>query len=188
MYVYVILTSNAIPKELERFTEEKWAMVKARLNPIRIIHVSPDLNDPAFSEFKEIVWDRNFNPINKGYEKIKVPFTRNFDEMEKAALLKIQEKKKNIAERYDQMLKEREIKKINRRQKQLESGNIKELNERQDFINSQIPLDTDEMDALSLWRELDFYMPAGKRIEQIKESYNMSWSRFVEFVKNRLLV
>lgn len=65
---------------MERFTEKKWNEVKDRLNPLRIIHVTKDLNDDRFANYEYIVWDRIFNPLLKIYEKIIIPFSTDFEE------------------------------------------------------------------------------------------------------------
>ena len=78
MDVFVILDSVATGTELERFTEEKWGEAKSRINPTRIIYVTNDICDSKLTEYKNITWNRLYNPITRLYEKILIPFTTNY--------------------------------------------------------------------------------------------------------------
>ena len=66
--------------------------------------------------------------------------------------------------------------------KNMGNGNYDRLRENQELMNKKIPMDMNEFDALSEWKKLSFVKPAGKRIEEIKKSYQMSWTAFTRFV------
>ena len=181
MNYYVVLSVNG-SEELEHFTEEKWNVSKERISPERILYVTCDIEDERISDFETIIYDRIFNPFQKNYQKIKVPFSDNILEMEKAADLLIQEKYIQIAKIEKEMKDVRERRISRKVMQNMENGNYDRLRENQELMNKKIPMDMNEFDALSEWKKLSFVKPAGKRIEEIKKSYQMSWTAFTRFV------
>ena len=180
MNIYVVF-SDERKTELERFTEEKWNVVKDTVNSERVKLVTADLDDEALKEWdiSEIVWDRIYNPQFRNYRKIKVPLSRNIIEMENLASEKMVEAKAQIEADLEKMKKAREAK-INSKESQDKNRAWRE----QTAKNSElIPDDMDEYSAITEWKKLDYVMPAPRRITEIKESYSMSWNRFIEFTK-----
>lgn len=186
MYVYVILETYDKGNELERFSEKKWNEVKDRLNPLRIIHISRDLNDDRFKDYEYIVWDRIFNPLLKIYEKIIVPFSTDFIENCKKAEAEKNRKLKIIEERVEQKKINRAIRINRKRERNMENGNYERLRQVQEEMSRLIPSDMDEMEAFATWKSLDYRRPAGNRIEQIRKEYNMPWNSFIRFIDTQI--
>ncbi len=181
MNMYVIL-SVAGSEELEMFSEEAWNTAKERITPERIIYVTPDLNDERLSLFDSIVWGRIFNPILKQYQKIKIPFTKDIEQMNKEAENYLKTKLEKIQNQTEQMQEARARRIEKKKMENLANGNIENLIKSKAEMDEKIPMSMNEFDALALWKKLSFKQPAGHRIEQIKQSYEMSWNAFRHFV------
>lgn len=186
MDVFVILDSVATGTELERFTEEKWKETKARIDPKRIIYASRDIDDSQFSEYKNIIWNRLYNPITRLYEKILIPFTTNYEENIQATATEQNRKETQIKLCIDEISKVTNIRIKNRIDENIENADDDHLFQVSESMNKIIPMETDEMDALRIWQTLDFMRPAGNRIEQIKNEYGMPWENFIRFIDKEL--
>ncbi len=186
MYLYVILETYDKGRELERFTEEKWNEVKVRLNPVRIVYVTSDLSDEKLMDFDRIIWDRFFNPLSRVYEKVIIPFTQNYEENCKAAEKENNRKLLVLQEREEQARINRDIRIKKKKAENLQNGNYERLNQVQDEMNKLIPMETDEIEAFSIWKSTGYKRPAGKRIESLKADYNMSWKDFIYFIDTKL--
>lgn len=179
---YFVLRKKCHGPEIERYDEKRWNEIKDKVT--NAMAVSPDLNDPAFDGYPKIIWDFVKNPITKLNEKVWVKRYDDFSLMEKEAEKAIQAKKERIEQMAKAMYEERDAKKAKRRLEQLKSGNIDKLLKRKEEMDKLIPMETEEFDAIRLWVMSDCRMPAGKRIEQIKKSYdNMTWRMFEEFAR-----
>ena len=84
------------------------------------------------------------------------------------------------------MYEERDLKKARRKLKHLEDGSIEEHNRLMKEMDELIPMDTSEADAIVLWVKSGLKMPAGKRIEEIKKTYDMSWKQFRDFISENI--
>ena len=186
MYLYVILETYDKGKEIERFTEEKWNEVKPRLNPLRIVYVTSDLSDEKLKDFDRIIWDRLYNPLTRIYEKIVIPFTSDYEKNCKAAETETNRKLMIIEERAEQLRINRDIRIKRKRAENLENGNYERLNQIQNEMDQLIPMETEEIEAFSIWKTTGYKRPAGRRIEGIKEDYNMSWKDFINFIDTKL--
>lgn len=186
MDVFVILDSVATGTELERFTEEKWGEAKSRINPTRIIYVTNDICDSKLTEYKNITWNRLYNPITRLYEKILIPFTTNYEENIQAAATEQNHKETQIKLCIDEISKVTNIRIKNRIDENTENADDDHLFQVLESMNKIISMETDEMDALRIWQTLDFMCPAGNRIEQIKNEYGMSWENFIRFIDKEL--
>lgn len=186
MYSYVILETYDRGNELERFTEEKWNEVKERLNPLRIVYVTNNLDDEKLVTFDRIIWDRLFNPITRVYEKIIIPFTSDYETNCKNAETETNRKLKIMEERIEQNKINRDIRIKRKKQENLENGNYERLNQVQEEMSKLIPSDMDEIEAFAVWKSLGYRRPAGKRIEELHNEYNMSWKNFIEFIDTQI--
>lgn len=183
MDIYVILSVGDF-EELEHFTQEKWEITKTRINPDRVLYVTPDINDERLNVFDSIVWERVFNQITKQYQKSTVPFTKDVNQMAEESNKNVMEILKKIEEKTVEMAEARARRIERKKEKNLLNGNYDNLNNAKAEMDELIPLSMNEFDALATWRKLDCRQPAGRRIEQIKLSYNMSWNAFAAFVRN----
>lgn len=183
MDMYVILKVGDF-EELEHFTEDKWEITKTRINPDRVLYVTPDIDDERLNVFNMIVWERVFNPVTKQYQKSTVPFSKDVKQIEKESSIKVNEILKKIEEKSIEMEEARARRIEKKKEKNIQNGNYDNLMNTKKEMDELISLSMNEFDALSAWKKTDCRQPAGKRIEQIKLSYNMSWNAFTAFVKD----
>ena len=182
MYIYVILETYDRGHEVERFTEEKWNVVKQRLNPLRIVYITSNLADEQLKVFDRIIWDRLFNPVTRIYEKITIPFTSNYVKNCKAADSEIRRKLLMQKERAEQIRINRDIRIKRKKKENLLNGNYERLNQAQNEMNILIPMETDAIEAFSIWKTTGYKRPAGKRIEDIRRDFKLSWNDFINFI------
>lgn len=180
MNIYVVLSTRDGKGEIERFDEEKWNVLKARIDKDRILYVTPDISDTKLKEFKfpEIIWDRVFNPIGNNYKKIKVALSYDVESMNSEFEKQLITSEKEIE---SQIVKIEEIK-----QKKYEK-NLPKLKLHKEAVNqndSLIPEDMEEHEALITWKNSGFIMPPPHKISDIKNTYNMSWTNFKKHIES----
>lgn len=182
MYI-IIKTSQGIT--FEHMTDDKWADVSGKITKTKIIFVSPDRHDNTIQNyhFNEIIWDRYFSPVSKSYEKIIIPYSEELTdkELEEKACILLHsktERDSSIIQKRKQLKKEKFIKKQPLYEKKLAEHNNIVCD-----MNELIPQDLDEFSAIQKWKSLNFPQPPADRIKEIKNSYNTTWSKFIEICK-----
>lgn len=186
MYHYVILESYDKGKEVERFSQEKWNEVKPRLNPLRINYVTTDLSDEKLKDYDRIVWDRLLNPITRMYEKIVIPLSSDYEENCRNAETETNRKLMLMEEKAEQIKESRELRIQRKRQENIENGTFDKIAQIRDEMNKLIPEDTEEIEALALWKASGYRQPAGRRIEELHKDYGMSWREFIKFIDTKI--
>lgn len=186
MNIYVILKNKQKDEyELEKFEEVNWKRLKPIIDPERIIYATPDIEDERLKNFNEIIWNRVYSPIHKIFTKIIIPFTPDkITVMNEIAMEKSLSLEKKYQEKYEQYEKDREERKRLRLEKVRTSDKFQEFIKAKETNDSLIPDETSEIDALQKWKELNFIMPPPKAIKKIKENYKMSWTDFIQHIKN----
>lgn len=186
MNIYVILKNIYKNEfELERFDEDFWNVKKPFIDPERIIYSTIDIEDEKIKDFKDIIWGRVFEPEKKIYSKVIIPFTpNNIIQMKKEYKEKTKGYKKKYKEIYDNLEALRKQRKQEKIKKYRSSDIFKEYLSKKNNSDSLISEDTPEIDAIYKWIELDYIMPPPKRIEDIKKTYNMPWSKFIKHIQD----
>lgn len=186
MTIYAILKNKFENcDELERFDEEKWERRKALIDNSRILYSTMDIEDERLKDFDEIIWGRYFDPKNIVYKKIFIPFTPdNIQKMQGLYDEITEDLLKKTIELCEQLEKQKEEKRKKRIEERKDNPIFQSYIELKEYNNSLIPEGTDEMDAIHKWKELGYVMPAPKVIEDIKNNYNMSWSKFKNHIVN----
>lgn len=182
-----ILTEGSFTN-LERIEELTWELIKANPNPELKNYVTKDIEDEELQKhgLDTIIWERVWDPYYKFYRKVIVPFTPyDINAMEKAAEIKKEEiknlfKKFKIRYDHDQEIKTQRIQKEKNSPERI--AQKAEIGKIRNELDKQIPMEMEELEALKKWQELGFCQPTAHRIEEIKNSYHMSWSLFMERV------
>lgn len=186
---YYVLINRSIGAEVHRFTEQEFFKAKKELNPETIQYVSSDLNSVPFKLFDTIVWKTLYNPVSKRFHKILVSKDiQNPQNMEKEAAEKIRELTIWNDEKIRMMKEERDLNNAREILKHSENTNNEEFAKITDEMNTLIPMNMNEADALVLWVKSGFKRPAGNRITQIKNSFDMNWWQFTDFIKENIKI
>ena len=181
MYVYAVLTDVKGNYELERFEESVWASQKERIKSDRIKYVTADINDTELDQFnfKEAVWGRVFNPQYRNFKKIKVSFTRNLSEMDNDFNIKTQQIIDSMNKDIQDIIKGKEERKYSEKNQKKYQEWQKSKEETKNLISKNL----DEYSAITEWKKLGCIMPPPAKIKEIKETYNMSWRDFKDFIQ-----
>lgn len=169
--------------ELERFDEEKWERRKGLIDSSRILYSTCDIEDEKLKDFDKIIWGRYFDPKYKVYKKIFIPFTPdNIQKMQSLYDEITEELLKKTIELCEELERKKEEKHKKRIEERKNNPKFQTYIEQKEYNNTLIPEGTNEIDAIHKWKELEYVMPAPKVIENIKKSYNMSWSKFINHI------
>ena len=182
MNIYVILKTTT-GTEAERFDEIQWEETKKRIDKNRILYATPDITDSNFktNNIEKIIWGRVFNPAGRNFRKVFVKFSKNVSEMEQEFDKNVIQVNSEIDKSLDD-IKKLKFEKFQRKtpiyEKELEEHRNKVLE-----INKLFSGTDDEYALLSEWKKNNFIMPPPDKIKDIKDTYNMSWSEFIEHCK-----
>lgn len=189
--LYILVKSkNAIT--LERIEESTWELIQTYPNKDIKNYVTMDIEDEELQKYgiDTIIWERIWDPNYRFYRKVNVPFTPyDVSKIEENAEIE----RKKI---YEKITKEKAL--IDN-QKKLRAERIarekvspervaqkEEIGKQRKELDEIIPMDMDNLDALMKWKELGYPQPTAHKIEAIKNSYNMSWKEFTDYMKETL--